>query len=300
MFKCKECGCEYKEKPDFCDCGNDEFDEVLSEETKQIVQENKTSPKTAQKTSIPNRKISKQKIEPYAIIIFALCILFSFVILFFIGNPKENSPKTTTPQQTIKTEIPSIDSLWNSSVVGIEKYNQKTLQPPAKEQIKPIVKTVSERLPKVVEKNTTVKKVAENKPASKVKESKPKEITTPKPTKPTVQPTSQAKQNTNSAVVDVKELNNYKIQLRNRIASKIDFTQVMGDGSCVLSFTISSDGTLLNRKFEKQSDNDSLNDVVFNAMYTMTSYNRPPIGYKGEILRLRVKIVSGQFEVSLN
>ena len=28
MFKCKECGAEYEIKPDYCDCGNDEFDEI--------------------------------------------------------------------------------------------------------------------------------------------------------------------------------------------------------------------------------------------------------------------------------
>ena len=28
MYKCKECGAEYKEKPDYCDCGNDEFEGV--------------------------------------------------------------------------------------------------------------------------------------------------------------------------------------------------------------------------------------------------------------------------------
>ena len=30
MFKCKECGAEYEEKPDYCDCGNDTFEQVES------------------------------------------------------------------------------------------------------------------------------------------------------------------------------------------------------------------------------------------------------------------------------
>ena len=25
MYKCTECGMEYEVKPDYCDCGNDEF-----------------------------------------------------------------------------------------------------------------------------------------------------------------------------------------------------------------------------------------------------------------------------------
>ena len=31
MFKCKECGSEFDNKPDYCDCGNDTFEEIISE-----------------------------------------------------------------------------------------------------------------------------------------------------------------------------------------------------------------------------------------------------------------------------
>ena len=30
MFKCKECGTEYETKPDYCDCGNNTFEEIIS------------------------------------------------------------------------------------------------------------------------------------------------------------------------------------------------------------------------------------------------------------------------------
>lgn len=32
MYKCKECGTEYEIKPDYCDCGNNTFEEILSEQ----------------------------------------------------------------------------------------------------------------------------------------------------------------------------------------------------------------------------------------------------------------------------
>ena len=32
MFKCSECGQEFEIKPDYCDCGNDIFEEVLNVE----------------------------------------------------------------------------------------------------------------------------------------------------------------------------------------------------------------------------------------------------------------------------
>ena len=38
MFRCKECGTEFDVKPDYCDCGNDTFDEIVEQvETPQEV-----------------------------------------------------------------------------------------------------------------------------------------------------------------------------------------------------------------------------------------------------------------------
>jgi len=40
MFKCTDCGQEYEIKPDFCDCGNNTFEEIV------LVKEVKQEPKT--------------------------------------------------------------------------------------------------------------------------------------------------------------------------------------------------------------------------------------------------------------
>ena len=31
MYKCSDCGAEYKVKPDYCDCGNNSFIEIKEE-----------------------------------------------------------------------------------------------------------------------------------------------------------------------------------------------------------------------------------------------------------------------------
>lgn len=287
MFKCKECGCEYKDKPEFCDCGNDEFEEI--NEFLQEIPE-KVQQKRSPKVSSAKSPLLKQTVEPYAIAIFVFCVVLSFVILFFIGNPQDQ-PVQKQEQNVINTQIPSIDKLWDSSTKGVEKYNQPENVIP----VQPQTKKVEKNLPKTIlkkdsTKNTPIKK-AENK---LLKKEEKKVSTQPKvatPQKPPIPKTTGT---------NVQELNNYKIQLRNKIASRIDFTQVIGDGSCTISFTISSEGALTNRKFLKQSDNDTLNDVVFSAMLATPSFSRPPAGYKGETLKLGVKIYSGQFEVSLN
>ena len=97
-----------------------------------------------------------------------------------------------------------------------------------------------------------------------------------------------------------QELASYKSGLRNTLGRKIDFTRVIGDGECVLSFKVNSNGRLTSKAFTKQSSNITLNDAAFNALNTTTSYNPPPDAYKGETLRLTIKFYNGNFEISLN
>ena len=97
-----------------------------------------------------------------------------------------------------------------------------------------------------------------------------------------------------------QELANYKIGLRNTIGKKIDFTRVVGDGECSLSFKINSSGQLINRAFTKQSSNITLNDAAYAAMNATTRYNVPPSAYKGETLNLSIKFYNGNFSISLN
>lgn len=96
-----------------------------------------------------------------------------------------------------------------------------------------------------------------------------------------------------------RELANYKSSLRNYIGRKIDFTRVVGDGDCALSFKINSAGRLTNRAFTKQSSNVTLNDAVYVAMNSAVNYNPPPSAYKNETINLKVRFYNGNFEISL-
>ena len=105
---------------------------------------------------------------------------------------------------------------------------------------------------------------------------------------------------TKSQAEIIREINTYKASLRNTIGRKIDFTKVIGDGDCTLTFKINSSGRLISKAFTKQSSNITLNDAVFTAMNSIKSYNPPPEGYKGEALTLRIKFYNGNFEITLN
>ena len=112
----------------------------------------------------------------------------------------------------------------------------------------------------------------------------------------TKQPVVQQKVDT---AAQQRELANYKLALMKKIASSINFAEVIGDGKCAVTFKIDSSGNLVNRNFAVQSNNITLNDVVYNAMMRTPTYKTPPAGYKKETLTLTVKMYGGNFEVDL-
>ena len=372
MFICSECGTKYEIMPKFCDCGNDIFIEE---------QEQKTTDYTPQEEK-PKRK-GRGKVEsfsPMAIGTFAFCLILSFVILFFIGNPKKDIITEDNPQTEVeeKIEIPSIDTFWDNTIAKVEQKEEIKEEP---QEEKPII----EIMPKFVQNilpPEPVKKVQQPQKVQPIKNTPPQtkqqpkiQTQTPKTTTTvqqqtqkvntqaqavtnrvknniqynnpttTVQPnankipnintttnttsastkttttntvpkttithsTAANTHNTTPAPTPVvrtksqaeltKELNTYKAGLRNTIGKKIDFTKVVGDGDCTLSFKLTSGGKLTSRAFIKQSSNITLNDAVFSAMNSTTSYNPPPEGYKGQTLTLKIKFYNGNFEIILN
>ena len=101
------------------------------------------------------------------------------------------------------------------------------------------------------------------------------------------------------AAAEKQELESYKVSLRNTLGRKIDFTKVLGDGDCTVSFKIDSTGKLVNRAFAKQSSNITLNEAVYAAIMSTPVFNPPPSGYKNETMSLYIKFYNGNFEISL-
>ncbi len=321
MFKCKECGTEYQTKPDYCDCGNDTFEEVLppkpaerentTVETKDDmwVEENgfgypideKSYNNMQKESEMRTVKNNVQTVQPYAIITFAVCLILSLLIILFAFNPKNISEQNSnTKSETIKTQqVPSIEKIWNNSTEGLSEYQSKA-KVEQTEQTKPIVK----------QEETSKKKIEVTKPKKQEVKSTVKTIPTTAKTTNNIQKTkTQIQQkitpsaNTtqaNKPKANPQEIANYNIKLRNHIASKINFLSIVGDGTCTFSFKVTSDGTLTNKKATKLSENESLNEAVYNALRQVYSYNAPPIGYKSEMLNLTVKMYNNSYEVYLN
>ena len=242
--------------------------------------------------------------------------MLSVFVIFFVGNPKEDiiEDKNNETSQTTSKNIPSIDKIWDNTL-PVRKVEEAT-EPIESEPV--IQKPVQVPPPVEIKKNEN--KVTQPKPVVSVpKQTKPVQTKpTQTQTKPKQQTTTQAK-TTNSAqspvqtptqaksapvqqvkTVNPQEMINYKIALRNKLVSKIDFTSILGDGTCVVSFKISPSGTLINRTFIKQSENGILNDIVYNAMMSTPTFNSPPSSYNNETLKFTVKMYDGRYEVSLN
>lgn len=317
MYKCSDCGKEFDIKPDYCDCGNNVFEEIVSVEKEPVkIQENTiVQNKSIKKYSASEESFLKRiNLSLYAIIIFLICILLSILSIIFIGRDSLENAQTNEPQQkTVLTptkNIPSVESLWNNAVVQVAPV----VVPPV--EVKPVVQPVKpvQQIKKIVQQPKKVETKPQPKPKTVVQQPVktvqtpkvdvqkyiPKTDTSSTVTKPaqTTQTTQTVQKKTNNAALQ-QELLSYKIALRNRIASNINFAQVVGDGKCAVTFKIDHSGNLINRKFSLQSPNNSLNDVVYSAMLKNPQYQSPPSGYNNETLTLSVSMYGGSFEVDL-
>ena len=346
MYKCTECGMEYEVKPDYCDCGNDEFvitveekkegnviweeekgfgypiDENSYENNKKIQQKEAIKEKTnASEPEIYRPKLELPKTDPISLTIFLICLVLSVIIAFLPVKTNENTNIIKTKETKITKNIPSIDKFWNNTMPAAaekpvipEPVAVKVVTPvrtAAKPAAKPAGKPVQTK--KTAPKQTTVKlqknpAVSTAEQAKKAEEAK-KKAEEAKKAEAARKAAEQAKkyeevkkhaEDMQQTMYNKQELANYKANLRNTIGKKIDFTKVIGDGDCIISFAVDKSGRLVNGAFAKQSTNMTLNDAVYKAFMSSRNFTAPPSGYKDETLKLYVRFYNGNFEISLN
>ena len=272
MFRCSECGCEYKVKPDFCDCGNDIFEEIYE-----------TSPK--EKTE--RKPLNFNKLEILSWVIFFVCLLLSLLILMFFPKiePKENVKENNTKTVIEKPDynIPDLNSFWIDPQPVVEEPQ------PVVEQIKEVVNTfipIQEK-PKVQPKPAT-------KPKPVVKQqTKPQQVQT----KP--QTTQQAKPQTIQQVTKPQpvkktqytyDIVNYRTALRQRLFSNLDIYKIEGHGKCGVQFAVDENGKLIKRSFMFKSDNKSVNEQVYNMLMRTPTFNPPPSSYANVMIRMTFEL----------
>lgn len=311
MYRCTDCGQEFEIKPEYCDCGNNVFEEILPAKSPEPVPAAPYTPRPP--------KTARQTVDLPSLLIFLICIVLSVLSWIFIGRESGEKPEAVPvnkPKPSV--EIPSIDELWKETSV-------KPAQPPvpeivqsAVEEVKKII-TIPKKDKKTPAKQTSVKpaqpvKTVSNRPEAtkpsmtdaqkqaiiKRLTSSPQPVKKVEPVKTVeAKPVPKAEPPKVDYAAQKRELAAYKVALRNKIGGNINFAAVIGDGRCAITFKLDSSGNLVNRAFSQQSDNDSLNDAVYAAMMQNPTFKAPPAGYKNETLTLSVRMYGGQFEVDL-
>lgn len=102
MFKCTICQKLHNTRVEYCDCGNDSFEEIPD------VQENQ-----AWKISLTPKQI-------FSGIIFLFCMIFSFWVLFGLNFKSTGTNSERKPDKIVHQvkNIPQIDDIWDDTPPG--------------------------------------------------------------------------------------------------------------------------------------------------------------------------------------
>ena len=118
MYICRDCKTEYKEKVEYCNCGNNTFDYVPDEQEVPVTRTN----------SAKKSLTLEEKSELVSRVFFALCIILSVIVWAIpVGKASKKPANSQAPAkvQPVETKsIPSIDKIWNDTSL----YQPKTQQ----------------------------------------------------------------------------------------------------------------------------------------------------------------------------
>lgn len=261
MYKCTECNTEFDIKPDYCDCGNDTFEEQITI------------------TPVPAKTDIK---DILSISIFILCLFLSLLVWLFLGNTnlqkQENAvPKASKPVKTT-VSMSDINTLWDDTLPSYVQEQPATVKKNIEEEI-----TTPVQKPKQIPQTVVRKNNATPKPQAQVQK-----------LKTNVQPKAVPKESkTNN-----QELARYKTALRQAMFSNLAITSIHGKGKCSIEFSIAQNGKLVGRKFISQSSNTTVNDAVYEMLMTIPQYYPPPDSYNGEKIRMSFYFNDGYYEIN--
>ena len=123
MYKCTECNAIFEQCPDYCDCGNDIFEEIQTNSSVQA--EASFTPSTNQQPLKKKRKLSpeeiqekkaeredKEKAKTTIIVSLFICLL----ILITPPYIEKKSHKVVKQKTTQSIKIPSVNSFWDNTI----------------------------------------------------------------------------------------------------------------------------------------------------------------------------------------
>lgn len=313
MYRCTECKEEFKEKPEYCTCGNDEFEEFTAPPVKD-------STFQKEQPTLPHRNFDFKKfdmVKVFSIGFFCLCLILA-VIPWLIKAEKPAKTVQKQKEEVAKT-IPDIESLWQNA----KPQTQTAETAPKPEPSPKPVQTPETPKPKTQTTSTTQKPAAaaktQPKPASKTTSAASKPVKKAPPAQPatqskpklpqsvlnTVQNTTSTQQTVQQPVkkeeppkMNPSEFLNYKGAIRSALLAKLNVAAVQGSGDCAIEFSLDNSGKLINRNFIYKSQNKSVNDEVYLMLMRLPYYKTPPAHYNGEKIKLKFLFNNGYYEIT--
>ena len=120
MFRCIECNAVFNEKPDYCDCGNDTFENLYVQsvppQPQMQPQQNQYYYTEPVASVAPPKKADIKQILSY--VVFGICIVLSLFVWIFIGNGSssgKSQANNTDIDQSNDSSIPGINQVWDST-----------------------------------------------------------------------------------------------------------------------------------------------------------------------------------------
>lgn len=119
MYRCRECQAEYENCPDFCDCGNDTFEEVYEEE------EEYYEPPKPRRRPKPKRVLTEEELEEIeeekadkkkALITVGISLVLSLVILCCPPYPQKKMKKVQEKAAIANVKLPDVNTYWDNTL----------------------------------------------------------------------------------------------------------------------------------------------------------------------------------------
>jgi len=120
MYRCTECYTEYAECPDFCDCGNDTFEEIadnIQEEEYYEEEPVRQAPPKRRLTPEEKAELAREEREKKKSIIAASIILILCVVVFLLPpHKKQKMEKVKAKVALEQIKTPGVDTYWDNTV----------------------------------------------------------------------------------------------------------------------------------------------------------------------------------------
>ena len=125
MYRCTECHTEYIECPDYCECGNDTFEEVIEEE---YYEDDALDTYEEEEEYVPEkRKLSRAEIEEMkeherekkkSIIAICISVLVTVIIIFSPPHMAKKMDAVKKQAEIANVKLPAVNTYWDDTVAS--------------------------------------------------------------------------------------------------------------------------------------------------------------------------------------